>query len=579
MRAGESLIPKLPLIEAQADYGLAYFDAVKLPDQSDAQRLGDAAGEWFRQLVRAAFGSWDPEQRIRWIRDIFCMAPKGSSKTTYVAALILAVLLMNERRNAEALFVGPTQSISDRAFDQAVGMIELDAALKRRFRTIEHQKTILDLENGTEAKVKTFDANVLTGGILIFALIDELHLLGRSTHTTKVLRQIRGGLDKTPEGLLLITTTQSDERPVGAFADELKHARKIRDGEFRGREIRPTLPVLYEFPRSIAKEPTEWQDPRNWPMVMPNLGKSVHMRDLVPDWEAEKDKGEYTKRIWASQHLNIEVGIGQRNDRWPGAEYWERRADPTLTRPELLRRSEVVVIGGDGGGLDDLLGQVLLGRDRETKDWLCWSHSWCFRGVLEARKSIAQRLLDFEAAGELTICEIDPMVDALSAAIMKGDEGQEEVKSLRAQIKNRGFPRHVAEFAAIAKEVKDAGLLGKVGLDPEGLGLTIDALNAVEITEENGLLIGVVQGRKLMNAIKTAELRVAHGTFWHNGSSTLSWCVDNLKIETTATSIIATKQNAGDAKIDPAMAMFDAVDVMSTNPGAGAVFDPAGMIG
>jgi phage terminase large subunit-like protein len=48
----------------------------------------------------------------------------------------------------------------------------------------------------------------------------------------------------------------------------------------------------------------------------------------------------------------------------------------------------------------------------------------------------------------------------------------------------------------------------------------------------------------------------------------MDWCVANLKIEPTATAIRATKQNAGDAKIDPAMALFNAVTVMSTNPEA-----------
>ncbi|NQT91904.1 MAG: hypothetical protein HQ559_04015, partial [Lentisphaerae bacterium] len=38
------------------------------------------------------------------------------------------------------------------------------------------------------------------------------------------------------------------------------------------------------------------------------------------------------------------------------------------------------------------------------------------------------------------------------------------------------------------------------------------------------------------------------------------WCVDNLSIEPTATAIRATKANAGDKKIDPAMALFNAVD-------------------
>jgi phage terminase large subunit-like protein len=55
----------------------------------------------------------------------------------------------------------------------------------------------------------------------------------------------------------------------------------------------------------------------------------------------------------------------------------------------------------------------------------------------------------------------------------------------------------------------------------------------------------------------------------HSGSSLLAWCVGNLKIEPTATAIRATKQNAGDLKIDVAMAMFDAIDLMVGRPSSG----------
>ena len=48
----------------------------------------------------------------------------------------------------------------------------------------------------------------------------------------------------------------------------------------------------------------------------------------------------------------------------------------------------------------------------------------------------------------------------------------------------------------------------------------------------------------------------------------MSWCVSNVKIEPTATAIRATKQNAGDAKIDPWCALMDAVDLMALNPDA-----------
>ncbi len=58
---------------------------------------------------------------------------------------------------------------------------------------------------------------------------------------------------------------------------------------------------------------------------MPNLGRSMRLDSLIKDWEGEKAKGEKDRRIWASQHLNIEVGIGLKSDGWPGADYWLER--------------------------------------------------------------------------------------------------------------------------------------------------------------------------------------------------------------------------------------------------------------
>ena len=54
LRDGRSLIPDLPLNEDEADMGLAFFDELQLPDVPGTPRLGDACGDWFRQLVRAA---------------------------------------------------------------------------------------------------------------------------------------------------------------------------------------------------------------------------------------------------------------------------------------------------------------------------------------------------------------------------------------------------------------------------------------------------------------------------------------------------------------------------------------------
>jgi phage terminase large subunit-like protein len=536
IRQGRSLVPDLPLIQSESKMGLAFFDELRLPDVASKPRLGDAAGQWFRDIVATSFGSWDPATQTNFIRDIFVLAPKGSSKTSYGAGLALAVMLMNKRPRAEALFIGPTQAISDRAYEQAVGMIEESPDLKRRFRPRDHIKTIVDLVNQSEMRVKTFDLNILTGSILIFAHLDEVHLLGRTAYAAKVIRQIRGGIDKTPEGKFLITTTQSDDIPAGAFKEELHNARRVRDGEFRGKQTRPTLPVLFEFPADIAKNKDRWQDPETWPIVQPNLGRSVHLSTLIPDWNSEREKGDQPIRVWASQYLNIEMGVGFKTDGWPGAEFWDGAEDASITFKSLLEDCEVIVAGVDGGGLDDLFGLTLVGRHRVTRDWLTWSHAWCHRGVLDRRKTIADRLTDFAKAGELTI--VDDELDDISA---------------------------IVELIA---SIQDQGLLASVAVDPAGLGELVEALAEKEITQDGGQVIGAPQGYALMNAIKTAERKLANGTLRHAPSTLMQWCVSNLKIEPTATAIRATKQNAGDAKIDPVMALFDAVTVMVKNPEA-----------
>lgn len=534
IREGRSLIPELPLFREEAQIAVKFFDTLRLPDVPGNPLFRDAIGEWFRDIVRVVFGSRDPETNERMIREVFALVPKGQSKTTDAAGMTVVAMLMNLRPRAEGLFIGPTQAISDRAFSQAVGIIQADPELRKRFHPVEHLKEIVDLLNRSKMKVKTFDLNILTGAMPVWVVLDEIHLLGRNPHAAKVIRQIRGGLEKNPEGFFMIITTQSDDVPAGAFRDELLTARKIRDGKFRGKNVRAMLPILYEFPTDIAKDPAKWQDSANWPMVMPNLGRSMRLDSLIRDWETERSKGVKDIAIWASQHLNIEIGIGQKTDGWPGAEFWARSEDASITLDEIKRRCDVIVVGIDGGGLDDLFGLNVLGRCRETRDWLSWTHAWCHRGVLDRRQTIAARLLDFEAAKELTI--VDDELDDISAII------------------------------GIIEEINDIGLLAAVSVDPAGLGEFIEALAEIGLTPEGGQVIGAPQGFGMMNAIKTAERKLANGTLKHSASKLMEWCVSNLKIEPTATAIRATKQNAGDAKIDPAMAFFDSVTVMVRNP-------------
>jgi phage terminase large subunit-like protein len=529
--AGRSLMPTLPLFRAEADLAVAFFDAIRLPDVPGTPLLRDAAGEWFREIVANLFGSRDPETNTRHIREVFNLVGKGNSKTTNGAALMMTALLMNTRPRAEYLLIGPTQAIADLAYRQAAGMVELDRELKKRFRIREHLKEIVDRVSGATLKVKTFDLNILTGPRPVGVLLDELHLLGKHHATGKVLRQIRGGLEKSTEGFLVMITTQSDEPPAGAFREELNMARAVRDGRYEGR----MLPVLYELPDAIARDRTLWEQPTNWPMVMPNLGRSLRLDSLIHDWEQERVKGDAAIQIWASQHLNIEIGIGLKTDRWAGADYWQQSADPALSLDQLLERSEVVCCGVDGGGLDDLLALAVLGREHDTRRWLLWSHAWAHPSVFERRKGEAALLQDFVRQGDLTVV--------------------------------KGLPDDIGDLADIVQQVDRSGLLHAVGLDPFGVGGIVDALADRGIKGDDRV-IGISQGWKISGAIKTAERKLSDGTLLHAGQPIVAWAVGNARVEPKGNAVTITKQVAGAGKIDPLMALFDAVALMATNPEA-----------
>ena len=526
--AGQSLVPIPPLFPDEAQAGLEVMRQLRIVDAPGSPTIGEACAPWVSDFAGAVFGSYNPDTGRREIKEFALVIPKKNSKSTIAAAIMLTLLIRNWRQSAELIVLAPTIEVANNAYAPARDMVKHDEELSDLLHVQDHVRTITHRETGATLKIVAADSNTVGGKKASFILVDEIHLFGSSPNAENMLREATGGLASRPEGCIIYLTTQSDKPPAGVFLQKLQYARGVRDGRIDDKRF---LPVIYEFPPRMI-EAGEHRKPENFHIVNPNLGYSVDREYLVRELAKAEESGEESVRGFLSKFLNVEIGLALLSNRWPGAEFWEVQARKAITLDYIIERSEVVTIGIDGGGLDDLLGLAVIGRDRETREWLAWCRAWAHPSVLERRKDIAAQLHDFSRAGDLVLVK------------RIGDD--------------------VDEVADIVEKIEAAGLLHQVGLDPAGIGAIQEAIAVRDVDQEK--LVGVSQGWRLGGSIKTTERKLAEGGLIHADQPMMNWCCGNARVEPRGNAILITKQASGSAKIDPLMALFNAVSLIATNP-------------
>lgn len=523
-----SIIPP-PIFSDQAEYALGIFKELRVSDLPGKPTFGECSEQWVFDFVRAIFGGYEAETGKQLIREYGLLISKKNTKSTIAAGIMLTAVILCWREDEEHLILAPTKEVADNSFKPAAGMIRADEELSDMFQIQDHIRTITHRVTRNTLKVVAADTDTVSGKKAGRILVDELWLFGKRQNAEAMFMEALGGQVSRDEGWVIFLTTQSDEPPAGVFKEKLQYWRDVRDGKIPDCK---TLGILYEFPEPMV-ESKKYLLPENFYITNPNMGRSVNAEWLEDQLRKNQTKTDGTLQQFLAKHLNIEIGLNLRSDRWAGVDFWEQQTRK-VSFEEILLRAEVITIGIDGGGLDDLLGLSAIGRDKETREWLSWCHAWAHKIVLERRKSEASRLLDFQRDGDLTI------VDSV---------GQD-----------------TEQLADYVGRIHEADLLDKVGIDPSGVGSILDALTEVEIPAES--VVGVSQGWRLGGAIKTTERKLAEGVLVHGGQPMMAWCVGNARVEPKGNAILITKQASGKGKIDPLMALFNAVSLMALNPEA-----------
>lgn len=550
---GESLIPCPPLFATPSEIALRVFKELALVDVLGCPKIGEVTKQWVFDFVAVIFGAYDPTAKKRLIKEFFLLISKKNSKSTLAAGIMLAALILNERQSCELVIIAPTKEVANSSFSPMRDMIRADSELTALFNISEHTKTITHRATGATLKVIAAESDSLAGVKATYVLIDELWVCGKRNGASAMLQEAMGGLASRPEGFVIYLSTMSDEPPAGVFKEKLDYARNVRDGLVEDKRF---LPALYEFPKAYL-ESGDYIKPENWYITNPNLGASVDMDYLIDTINRAKESHDKnTLQTALAKHLNVEIGISLRANRWAAAEFWEN-AGRAFTLDELIEKSEVITMGGDGGGLDDLLGCAVVGRlptpkyiytddhniRHEVKQWWVWVKARCHPIALERRKQDEPRYRDFEQDGDLVVVE------------NVGDD--------------------VAEFADIAKRLYDSGKLDKIGLDPAGADDIVIALESIGIPRER--ITGVPQGWRLGGYQKVCERKIASGDLTHANQPLMAWCVGNARVKLSGSGVLMSKSESGNGKIDPVIAMLNAVALMSQNPNPPKSADDVGI--
>lgn len=540
LRRGDSLVPVGALFPEAAEAGMEVFRGLKVVDvqhplgsiDEDGKALHPTVEEicrpWIMDIARAIHGAYDLESGERLIREVLIKVPKKNWKSGLAAMLMLSLLVLNWRDSNEAGIVAPTKDTADNVFKPMRDAIKADPKLSALFHVLPTQRTIRHRTTGMECRVYAADTETVSGKKWAFVIFEELWQLSKRNGAHDMALECTGGQASRPEGIVISITTESDEEPVGVYKAKLEFARQVRDGLIHAPHF---LPVLYEWPKAEIKSKA-YLKPENFHLVNPNYGASVDPIDFNRKFQEAVAAGGVALRVFLAKRLNVPPSENM-GGAWAGAEFWQQCAKQ-VTLESLLQRSEVITIGIDGGGLDDMLGFAAIGREAETGDWLHFARAWVHPIALKRNAGESEQWKDFVAEGSLKVVE---------------EPGEE-----------------IEEVADYVDRIEKSGLLDRIGVDPAGIGAIVDAVVAKEI--EHDRIVGIPQGWKLNGSIKTFERKLAAEEVQHEGSALMAYSVSKARVKKAGNATYITREESGAGKVDPLLASFNAGALMAMNPQA-----------
>ncbi len=343
--------------EEAAQHAVDFFGFLRHSKGIWAKRketAGFLLAPWQIFIIANLFGWYRLDTGTRRFREAHIEVARKNGKSTLLSGVGLYMLVADGEPGADIFTAATTKEQASIIFKEAFHMVDTSPFLKPRVSKSGTEKRPLNLHvESTFSKMGPLaaDATNLDGLNVHCALLDELH-----EHPTRALYDVLNtGTGSRSQPLILAITTAGFDRE-GICWDQRTYGVKVL------REITPD-DNFFVFIATLD-DGDSWEDEKVWPKANPNLGVSISLEAIRPNFIKAKEQPAALNEF-LRKHLNVWTSS---DTAYMLAGVWEKNcvagefADPVKLRYEaLLRLKGRRCFGGlDMSSVQDITAYVLV---------------------------------------------------------------------------------------------------------------------------------------------------------------------------------------------------------------------------
>ena len=504
--------------EHKATRPVDFMEKFLTPTKGDYDRMELMPWQCFIECN--LYGWVDKNTGLRRYREGLVLVGTGNGKSTMMAGNATFMACKDGERGADIYLLANSKDQAGIVFNECKGQIDSSRYLAPRFRTLR-DGVYYDKMNAT-IRHRSSDSQRLDGLNPHGAIFDEIH----EYRDFKLLNIIKRKTVKRRQPLILYITTMGNvlDGPLAYYYDLFTDA-------MMGKLAPDVGDRMFAFICELDSA-DDIENPETWIKANPGLGKTLHLDELVKQWERCKHIPS-ERADFICKQLNIMVNAD----------------DMAFVQPEIIRRNK-----------DTIPEESLLGRR-------------CYGGFdLSNREDFTAAALEF------------PLDDGRSFVLLHSWVPQRKVELDQEKIDYyglamKGFLSIVPGEYILQEDIFDWFVQQSKSYEIVSIGY--DPANATklrQLLENRGFDCQVVrQGPITLNdPMKDIKELLISGSVVSNNDPMLAWYTDNVRISaerrhTDKANWMPTKRNKY-RKIDGFMAWLDAHCVRMEKQPAGIVY-------